>query len=810
MLAAAENSIQGTFDPWWVVLSYLVAVLASFTALDLAGRIREHSGWAKALWISGGALTLGGGVWSMHFIGMLALKLPVDVQYDPGTTFLSFAFVALSAGCAFIIYTALQTLSLRIGLGSLLLGGGIAAMHYSGMAAMRMETQYHLPLAGGSILIAIAASAAALWLFHLFNEKNRQIPFRHRVLTAAIMGVAVVGMHYTGMAAADFYPTGPTPQAPKETLDAQKLAGIVSIVTLFIFAVSLVVSYFSKKWVRLEKSRHGLKHSIDRRETLLKDAEELFAKGSLERRKIERSLRDSRERVRFIMDNVMEGIITIDENSIIESFNPAAGKIFGYDSFELLGQSITQLMPESYRDSHLQAVERYLKTGTAKILGSSAEVEGLRKDGSVFPLELSLSKIDRSGYPVFIATLRDITDRKRMEESLIEDKKSAEEANRAKSEFLSRMSHELRTPMNAILGFGQLMELDTDEPLTASQEERLKEILTAGNHLLELINEVLDLSRIESGKLTLSIENVDLLDALEETLTLVFPMAGEKGVIIENNLRGRPVVRADRTKLKQVLLNLLSNAVKYNRDGGRVTLNQRTTPDGNIGIEVRDTGFGISQEQLEDIFEPFNRLDAEKTDIEGTGIGLTITRRLLDQMNGGIEVNSTPGEGSTFILTLPEGEVTALPENAAPAHSEGSNGGGDTRVHKVLYVEDNPANLSLIEQIFKLRKDITLLKAPQAQIGIDLARAHRPDLILMDINLPEMDGIEAFRRLRSHEETRDIPVIAVSANAMESDVKKTLSAGFRSYIKKPFNLPAFLEEVYGILKTEKPTRLQTS
>ncbi len=382
---------------------------------------------------------------------------------------------------------------------------------------------------------------------------------------------------------------------------------------------------------------------------------------------------------------------------------------------------------------------------------------------------------------------------------LNEAKEEAEDANRAKSEFLSRISHELRTPMNAILGFSQLMEMDMDDPLSESHQERLNEILKAGNHLLELINEVLDLSRIEAGKLTLSIEDVDVKKVLEETLTLILPMAEKKGISVQNNIEDNTFVRADHTKFKQVLLNLLSNAVKYNVENGSVILNIENTGDGRVRIFLKDTGNGLTQEQQDTIFEPFNRLDADQTEIEGTGIGLTITRRLMDLMDGSIDITSAPGKGSTFTLEFKKGEETPHSETLAVSHSNRAETDSPLKQHKVLYVEDNPANLALVEQLLKPQKNIELLKAPQAQIGIDLARAHRPDLILMDINLPEMDGIEAFKRLQAHEETRNIPVIAVSANAMESDIKKAHATGFCAYITKPFVLKIFLDEVNRIL-----------
>ncbi len=790
-----------------IFLSYLVAVLAAFTALNLTGRIRETSGWMKWCWITGGALSLSWGAGSTHFIGMLAFRLPLEVRYDGWIVFFSYAVVSFPSACAFAVFNAALNQKLRIGCGSLLLGCGIAAMHYLGMAAMQMDAhiQYNPSLVLVSILIAIATSGVALWLFDHFNDQKRQATYPLRLCAAAIMGAAVLGMHSTGMKAAEFIPTATVLPVPLETLDANIYALIISLGTILLFTVSFFISYFNLQSAQSGKSESELERSVHKQEALLKDAQELYAKGNLERRKIEWSLKDTQSRVQFIMDNVVEGVITIDEDSRIESYNPAVGKIFGYDSFELLGQQITQLMPESYRDAHCNGVQRYLKTGNAKILGGSVEVEGLKKDGTVFPLEISLSEIDQKERALFIATMRDITDRKKAENLLIRDKEVAEAANHAKSEFLSRMSHELRTPMNAILGFGQLMELDADDPLSENHQERLNEILKAGNHLLELINEVLDLSRIEAGKLTLSIEDVDVREVLEETLTLILPMAEKKGISVKNSIENRTFVRADRTKFKQVMLNLLSNAVKYNIENGSVILSIDETGDGRVRIGVKDTGSGLTEKQQDTIFEPFNRLDADQSEIEGTGIGLTITRRLMDLMDGAIDISSTPGKGSTFTLEFKKGEETFLPQSVTESGADITETDAHLKKYKVLYVEDNPANLTLVEQLLKPQKNIELLKAPQAQIGIDLARAHRPDLILMDINLPEMDGIEAFQRLQSHEETRNIPVIAVSANAMESDIKKALNAGFSSYITKPFDLKNFVDEVNAILKTGTPT-----
>ena len=383
-------------------------------------------------------------------------------------------------------------------------------------------------------------------------------------------------------------------------------------------------------------------------------------------------------------------------------------------------------------------------------------------------------------------------------------KEDAEKANLAKSEFLSRMSHELRTPMNAILGFAQLLEFSPKEPLTKRQKSNVGEILTAGQHLLDLINEVLDLARVESGELTLSLESLDLIRLIRETVFLITPLANEKDIqFINPAIESQSwFVFADRVRLKQVLLNLFSNAVKYNRENGTIEMSYDKTPDGRVLVNIANTGAIIPAEHQEAIFEPFNRLDADTTEIEGTGIGLSLTRRLLEIMDGAIRLESTEEKGNCFTIDLPGAEPPQISaeENNKLAEIELAM---DPEKYQgkltVLYIEDNPANLKLAQSIFQRFSHVRLLAAHEPKLGIELARTHVPNLILMDINLPGMNGIQAFKQLQTLDKTRDIPVIALSANAMDRDIKKAMSAGFHSYITKPINIPRFLETIKEVL-----------
>jgi CheY-like chemotaxis protein len=378
----------------------------------------------------------------------------------------------------------------------------------------------------------------------------------------------------------------------------------------------------------------------------------------------------------------------------------------------------------------------------------------------------------------------------------------AKQTSTAKSDFIASMSHELRTPLNAILGFAQLLDIGTT-PLTPRQKSSVVHILKAGWHLLKLVNEILELTLVESGKLMLSLEHVSLYEVMLESQCLIESEASTRGITLTHSgFDTSYFVSVDRTRFKQVLINLLSNAVKYNRPKGGIEIECCPSPTGSIRINIRDTGEGLEPKKLAQLFQPFNRLGREAGVEEGTGIGLVVTKRLVELMGGTIGAESTVGVGSVFWIEL--GLITAttltIEEDAhrAPQHADAGNGSSQ---RTVLYVEDNPASLELVEQLIALRADLNLITATDGNSGVQFAHDYLPDVILMDINLPGISGLEAMKVLRADPSTAHIPIIALSANALPGDISSAIGSGFFSYLTKPINLSQFMNSLNAALAT---------
>jgi PAS domain S-box-containing protein len=523
-----------------------------------------------------------------------------------------------------------------------------------------------------------------------------------------------------------------------------------------------------------------------------------------EQKKLDQRLRDQQFYTRSLIESNIDALMMADPLGIITDVNKQMEALTGCTRDELIGAPFKNHFTDPER------AEASIKLVLSEKKVTNYELTARARDGKQTVVSYNATTFydrDRTLQGVFAAA-RDVTERKRLDQ-VLQDKNAelesarsvAEKANLAKSDFLSSMSHELRSPLNAILGFAQLME--SADPLpTASQAESIAQILQAGWHLLKLINEILDLAVIESGKVSLSPESVSLSEVMSECQAMMEPQAQQRGISMTfPRFDGCLFVMADRIRLKQIVINLLSNAIKYNKEGGTIIVNCTVSTPDRIRISVADTGAGLPPEKLAQLFQPFNRLGQEAGGMTGTGIGLVVTKRLAELMSGVLGVESTVGVGSVFWcelisaaapqLKIQSGEVET---SVRPQLPDG------TPQRTLLYIEDNPANMKLVEQLIERCPDIRLLTAVNGTLGIELARAAQPQVILMDVNLPGISGIEALKILREDPATAHIPVLALSANAMPRDIATGLELGFFRYLTKPIKVKEFMDTLNTALE----------
>ena len=559
------------------------------------------------------------------------------------------------------------------------------------------------------------------------------------------------------------------------------------------------------------------------RSTLIPGSQPRKARGITELQRQEALLKTGALQ-KAIFNSANFSCIATDAKGVIQIFNVGAERMLGYAAADVLNR----ITPADISDAQevvarAAALSAELSTPIspgfeALVFKASRGIEDIyeltyiRKEGSRLPAVVSVTALRDAAEAIigYLLIGTDNTARKQIEaertqlDQALQDRNAeleaakflAEKANQAKSDFLSSMSHELRTPLNAILGFAQLIESGSPLP-TPAQKRNLDQILKAGWYLLELINEILDLALIESGKVTLSGEPVSMSEIMLECRAMIEPQAQKRGIVMSFPRFEAPVyVDADRTRLKQVLINLLFNAIKYNTPGGVVSVECIPAAPRSLRISVRDTGAGLAPERMAQLFQPFNRLGKEAGTEEGTGIGLVVTKRLVELMGGTIGVNSAVGVGSVFWIEL---GLTSTPLQAF--HQAGEEVPPTAEVpdgmsrRTLLYVEDNPANLELVEQLIARRAELRLLSAADGNLGIEFARVYQPEVILMDINLPGISGLDAMKILHADPLTAHIPIVALSANAVPRDIEKALQAGFFSYLTKPIKVGEFMAKL---------------
>ncbi len=754
----------GVYDPWLVALSVVVASLANLAALSVASRVGDASNWrSRWAWSIAGAAAMGGGVWAMHFIGMLAFSLPCGVTYDLLGTFLSAAPGIFASAVALRIVGAIGAIGqARKVLGAILIGAGIGAMHYSGMAAMQPDAiiRYSPGLFALSVIVAVALAYAALQIFAVVRSRVAS-ELEASYFAAPVMGLAVAGMHYTAMEAASFYPVAFSDDFGMGYAGSTPLAILVASGSMFVGIVAIVASIAGRHW-RLSRT---LAEEVGRRKALERQAEA------------------RRARLQAILDGVVDAIVTVDRQGRIQQWSAGAERIFGYAPEEIVGQSVTRLMPPLHGDQHAHYVDAYLATGFAKIIGKGQELTGIRKDGSEFPLELAVSRVDDDDEVFFTGIMRDITQRKAAEAALVQAREQAEAANLAKSQFLATMSHEIRTPMNGVLGMANLLAF-TD--LNARQQRLLGNIQRSGKGLLGIINNILDLAKIEAGKFELTQTQFRLRDVVDDLSELFAERCEQKGVeliyYVDEALPDQ--VEGDPTRLRQVLTNLVGNAVKFT-EAGEILIEAKLGAQSDDGFTlvcaVRDTGIGIAQDEIDRVFESFHQVDGTLTRSSGgTGLGLSITQLLVRLMGGEISVESALGEGSTFTFTT---ALRAAPQAADEERRPPTPWGG----FRLLLAEKNTRTAEILQDYLRgwgvdVEPVPSLLQA-RASLSAAASMGYRFDAIIVDVKGYGDDAVMFAEQARiSDPEVCIVALTSLDRHAIDEALAKK---GFAAILPKP-------------------------
>jgi two-component system sensor histidine kinase/response regulator len=770
-------AMAGSYDYRLVVVSVLIAMMASYAALDLAGRVTSARGVARTLWLSGGATAMGIGIWAMHYVGMLAFRLPVAVEYDWPTVLLSLLAAILASAIALFVVSRERMGLFRAILGSIFMGSGIAGMHYIGMAAMRLPAMcdYSRVIVVVSVALAMVISLVALWLTFHFRGETKSGGWR-KALSALVMGAAVPVMHYTGMAAASFTPSNSIEGGLAHALSISSLGMVgIIIVTFMVLGITVLTSL------------------VDRR----------FSAQALE-------LESSEKRHRQILETAWDAFVGMDSKGIIADWNAKAEATFGWPREEVLGRTLSEMIiPAQHRAAHERGFRHFLKTGEGPVLNNRIEITALHRDGHEFPIDLTVSAMPWGESFLFSAVIRDITERKRFEQDLQAAKEAAEVANQAKSTFLATMSHEIRTPMNGILGMTDLV-LDTE--LTDEQREHLGLVKFSADSLLTIINDILDFSKIEAGKLEIESIPLDLRESLGETMKALGFRAHQKGLELIFDVRPEvpEALLGDPGRIRQILINLVGNAIKFTQHGEivvSVTEKSEASDTTCLHFAVRDTGLGVPAEKQGRIFEAFSQADGTMArKYGGTGLGLTICQRLAELMQGRIWMESEPGQGSTFHFEI------HLGVQAAPVARSVAIEPNQLRDMHALIVDDNFTNRCVLEGMLKRwgMRPTSVDSGLAALQALQVAKSagHPFPLILLDGQMPEMDGFMFAEIIHKDASLAGVMVMMLTSAGHPGDAARCRQVGIAAYLAKPIRQGELLEGICTLLQQSPEKKIE--